>query len=447
MGLNNIQGSHQKVLKRPMFRPQYALMKDGSIKPVTYAWYGVAAGIGNLALKGGRYALPYMKGFGKKLIDPKSWQAGGRNIKDYFKRQYVDPRKGFQKLWGGTGRVDAKTAKGLENVYGKLKTPMFNIRSRSIPNIALQTAVPYGAFKAGKGLYDFIRGGRAVDELEEEKKVIKPGTEGGAAGSTIEETEKFTAIEKDKTNKKEKKNLNDLKKEIKKGNLDDYIMENKEIFEKYLGDTKDKTKTGFYEALTQFGLNLATSKGDNFVNVVAESAKGPLQGFANLGKELSDRADKINMASIEAGMKQKEGDVERAHQKELLQLEAEQGGDDTALMKNFNFFKGMFGDTKSDEELIALSKSASGTSRQDFFTEGFMKLTGTEKPDGTKYTEQEIQDVLNRAWNFSQTGESQAGAKTTYTEEDITEAMESNNMKRDEVIKIFEEQYQLTPEK
>ena len=248
-------------------------------------------------------------------------------------------------------------------------------------------------------------------------------------------------------NKKEKNNLNDLKKEIKKGNLDDYIMENKEIFEKYLGDTKDKTKTGFYEALTQFGLNLATSKGDNFVNVVAESAKGPLQGFANLGKELSDRADKINMASIEAGMKQKEGDVERAHQKELLQLEAEQGGDDTALMKNFNFFKGMFGDTKSDEELIALSKSASGTSRQDFFTEGFMKLTGTEKPDGTKYTEQEIQDVLNRAWNFSQTGESQAGAKTTYTEEDITEAMESNNMKRDEVIKIFEEQYQLTPEK
>ena len=65
----------------------------------------------------------------------------------------------------------------------------------------------------------------------------------------------------------------------------------------------------------------------------------------------------------------------------------------------------------------------------------------------TQYKLTEIQDVLNRAWNFSQTGESQAGAKTTYTEEDITEAMESNNMKRDEVIKIFEEQYQLTPEK
>ena len=113
----------------------------------------------------------------------------------------------------------------------------------------------------------------------------------------------------------------------------------------------------------------------------------------------------------------------------------------------------MFGDTKSDEELIALSKSASGTSRQDFFTEGFMKLTGTEKPDGTKYTEQEIQDVLNRAWNFSQTGESQAGAKTTYTEEDITEAIKNNKKEdgsrysKDEIIEIFEKEYQLTPAK
>ena len=55
----------------------------------------------------------------------------------------------------------------------------------------------------------------------------------------------------------------------------------------------------------------------------------------------------------------------------------------------------MFGDTKSDEELIALSKSASGTSRQDFFTEGIMKLTGTEKPDGTKYKQEEIESLLS----------------------------------------------------
>ena len=445
MSLNNIQKSNPKVLNRPMFRPQYALMKDGSIKPVTYAWYGVAAGIGNLALKGGRYALPYMKGFGKKLIDPKLYQGIGAGARDYFKRQYVDPRSGFKKLWGGTGRVDAKTAKGLEGVYGKLKTPMFNIRSTSLPNIALQTAAPYAAYKAGSGLYDFIKGGDAVDELKKEEDPYK--------GSGTEERPKDSPSGIPKEKKEIKNDLNNLKKEIKKGNLDDYIMENKQIFEKYLGDTKDKTKAGFYEALTQFGLNLATSKGDDFVNVVAESAKGPLQGFANLGKELSDRADKITMASIEAGMKQKEGDVERAHEKELLRLEAEQGGDDTALMKNFNFFKGMFGDTKSDEELIALSKSASGTSRQDFFAEGIMKLTGTEKPDGTPYKPEEIENLLLQAWNFAQTGESQAGAKTTYTEEDITEAIKNNKKEdgsrysKDEIIEIFEKEYQLTPAK
>mgnify|MGYP003134741709 CR=1 FL=1 len=444
MSLNNIQKSNPKVLNRPMFRPQYALMKDGSIKPVTYAWYGVAASLGNLGIKGGRLALPYMQRFGKKLIDPKFYQGIGAGAKDYFKRQYVDPRKSFKKLWGGTGRVDAKDAKGLESLYGPLKTPMFNIRSKSIPNIALQTAVPYGVFKAGSGLYDFIKRGEAVDELKKEEDPYK--------GSGTEERPKDSPSGIP-TKKEEKNNLNTLKKEIKKGNLDDYIMENKEIFEKYLGDTKDRTKTGFYEALTQFGLNLATSKGDDFVNVVAESAKGPLQGFANLGKELSDRADKITMASIEAGMKQKEGDVERAHQKELLQLEAEQGGDDTALMKNFNFFKGMFGDTKSNEELIALSKSASGTSRQDFFAEGIMKLTGTEKPDGTMYKPEEIENLLLQAWNFAQTGKSQAGAKTTYTEEDITEAIKNNKKEdgskysKDEIIEIFEKEYQLTPAK
>jgi|TARA_R110002020_G_scaffold4517_2_gene19706 hypothetical protein len=446
MGLNNIQKSNPKVLNRPMFRPQYALMKDGSIKPVTYAWYGVAASIGNLGLKGGRYALPYMKGFGKKLIDPKTYKGMGQGMRDYFKRQYVDPRSGFQKLWGGTGRVDAKTAKGLESVYGKLRTPKFNIRSKSIPNLAFQTAVPYAAYKGGAGLYNFIKGGDAVDELETETE-------------TIESSDRQPGIEKsNKGNiKEEKKKFDDLKKEIKKGNLDDYIKENKEIFEKYLGDTKDEKKKGAWEAVTQFGLNLATAKGDNFVTAVAESAKGPLQGFTNLGKELADRADKITMASIEAGMKQKEGDVARAHEKELLQLEAEQGGDDTALMKNFNFFKSMFGGTKSDEELIALSKSASGTSRKDFFTEGFLKLTGAEKADGTSYTEQEVQDVLNRAWNFAQGGGEGGGEggaqKTTYTEEDIVEAMESNvkedgsSYSKDEVIKIFEEDYQLTPEK
>ena len=107
--------------------------------------------------------------------------------------------------------------------------------------------------------------------------------------------------------------------------------------------------------------------------------------------------------------------------------------------------------TKSNEELIALSKSASGTSRQDFFTEGFMKLTGTEKPDGTTYTEQEIQDVLNRAWNFAQGGG--AAQKTTYTEEDITEAIKNNKKEdgsrysKDEIIEIFEKDYQLTPAK
>ena len=174
MSLNNIQKSNPKVLNRPMFRPQYALMKDGSIKPVTYAWYGVAASLANLGIKGGRLALPYMQRFGKKLIDPKLYQGIGAGARDYFKRQYVDPRKGFKKLWGGTGRVDPKDAKGLESIYGPLRTPMFNIRSKSIPNLALTTAAPYGAYKAGTSVYDWIKGdGKEEIETETETETIE----------------------------------------------------------------------------------------------------------------------------------------------------------------------------------------------------------------------------------------------------------------------------------
>ena len=52
MSLKNIQRSKkQKVLNRPMF----AKMRDGSVKPVQYAWGGLAVSGLNLASK----ALPY----------------------------------------------------------------------------------------------------------------------------------------------------------------------------------------------------------------------------------------------------------------------------------------------------------------------------------------------------------------------------------------------------
>ena len=90
--------------------------------------------------------------------------------------------------------------------------------------------------------------------------------------------------------------------QIKSGELDDFIKERIDLFEKYIGDdTRKRTKTAGYNAMVQFGLNLATKRG-NLVEGIAESAKEPLKEFAKLGNDLMDRAASIKKAGIESGV-------------------------------------------------------------------------------------------------------------------------------------------------
>lgn len=90
--------------------------------------------------------------------------------------------------------------------------------------------------------------------------------------------------------------------QIKSGELDDFIKERIDLFEKYIGDdTRKRTKTAGYNAMVQFGLNLATKRG-SLVEGIAESAKEPLKEFAKLGNDLMDRAASIKKAGIESGV-------------------------------------------------------------------------------------------------------------------------------------------------
>ena len=90
--------------------------------------------------------------------------------------------------------------------------------------------------------------------------------------------------------------------QIKSGELDDFIKERIDLFKKYIGDdTRKRTKTAGYNAMVQFGLNLATKRGD-LVEGIAESAKEPLKEFAKLGNDLMDRAASIEKAGIESGV-------------------------------------------------------------------------------------------------------------------------------------------------
>ena len=135
-------------------------------------------------------------------------------------------------------------------------------------------------------------------------------TPGGPAGMTIEEGEKAGII-KDQKEKATDTAADTTNKNIQGGDLDDFIKERIDLFEKYIGDdTRKKTKSAGYNAMIQFGLELATKRG-NLVEAIAESAKEPLKEFAKLGNQLADRAAAIKKAGIESGVEAFESAEER----------------------------------------------------------------------------------------------------------------------------------------
>jgi hypothetical protein len=163
---------------------------------------------------------------------------------------------------------------------------------------------------------------------------------------------------------KTKDDPNDLSKKIDDGELDDYISKNLGLFEKYLGDGKEKTKAAGFQALTEFGLNLATARGGNFIDKIARSAKDPLKTFAEIGKAATNRADKIKMAAIETGIQQSEAAKDRAETDKP---------DDVKTLEYFLKIPAL--KDKPIEELIRLSKSKATMSDEDFRKELILSLT------------------------------------------------------------------------
>ena len=70
------------------------------------------------------------------------------------------------------------------------------------------------------------------------------------------------------------------------------------LFEKYLGKDTDKRKKGaLYNAMVEFGLNLASARGGNTMDKIARSAKDPLANFAEVGKQILDQTSSTKNGS------------------------------------------------------------------------------------------------------------------------------------------------------
>ena len=243
----------------------------------------IVAGIAGLALR----AAPYAIRGARAVVNP-------RNLKNYFTGARSRPIQGPVNVRGF--RFDP-SKKGIEALgMGGGRTP--GIFRPTFRNIAGQSAVLGGAGLAYDALTD-----SAEQSTEPPAGSGGPveATPGGPAGMTIEEGEKAGII-KDEKQKATDTAAETTGKNIQGGDLDDFIKERIDLFEKYIGDdTRKKTKSAGYNAMIQFGLELATKRG-NLVEAIAESAKEPLKEFAKLGNQLADRAAAIKKAGIESGV-------------------------------------------------------------------------------------------------------------------------------------------------
>jgi len=140
---------------------------------------------------------------------------------------------------------------------------------------------------------------RTAETTTELKEAILKG-KGPGQDEIIEE--KTTSVT-DTLGAPEKERLSDL---------ESLVRERSDLYKKILGDPREGLKQQGLLQLAQFGLNLASARGGNFAEKIANSAKDPLQAFAALGREAMKDERAIDMIAIkgaeeELGRTQKPG--------------------------------------------------------------------------------------------------------------------------------------------
>ena len=151
-----------------------------------------------------------------------------------------------------------------------------------------------------------------------------------------------------------------------------YLKESK-LLKEILGDNKEMVKRQGFLQLAQFGLNLASAQGSNFLDKVAKSAKDPLNAFAELGRKAFEDERAIELMALEQVRSKEAADTEYERElakeerqaklaiqlKELGLKEAKRTDLDVfqkvfgeqGEQKYLDFLMGKFGETQEDQVL------------------------------------------------------------------------------------------------
>ena len=132
-----------------------------------------------------------------------------------------------------------------------------------------------------------------------------------------ERKQKLMEEEEDKKKKqKEIESLDELKQKY---------LEKSELYKELLGNPEEMIKQQGFLQLAQFGLNLASAQGANFLDKVAKSAKDPLNAFAELGRKAYEDERAIELLALEATEEDIATEKEAQLEKELAEIEGTEG--------------------------------------------------------------------------------------------------------------------------
>ena len=224
-------------------------------------------------------AILYYGGLGALRLAPTIMRAGsaglkairGGGIQKGLKKYFTGTKGKYPLAPGAQGPTVAGTAPGIVRP------------GRFMSNYLTQAGLGYGAYDLLTNNAEQSAEQEPVPPFSPQDKNIPP------------------AKADDKKDKDDKTTSTDD--QIKKGGLDSFINDRIGLFEKYIGDdSRKRTKSAAYNAMVQFGLNLASSKDPKLLSAIAESAKDPMKEFAALGNKLMDRAESIKKAGIESGV-------------------------------------------------------------------------------------------------------------------------------------------------
>jgi len=121
-------------------------------------------------------------------------------------------------------------------------------------------------------------------------------------------------------------------------------LEKSELYKELLGNPKEMNKRQGFLQLAQFGLNLASAQGSNFLEKVAKSAKDPLNAFAELGRKAYEDERAVNLLALEATEKDIAAEKEAELSKELQRLKNLSDNDLTNFQKDLTTIKQLMPD-------------------------------------------------------------------------------------------------------